>query len=85
MSRQTKNASANREIPLAIPGLAEAAAESSDAAARIEGERLSLLIQVPEPKAIGSQRLEAGPLFRGTVASSQNELFVPGRGKRGEA
>ncbi len=59
---------------LAIPGLPEAAAEASDTRARLEGERLTLRVKAPPPRPL-DDRLLSGPLFRGTAASPQDELF----------
>ena len=80
--QQVLKPSENREIlSLNIPGLAAAASESHDAQERIDGERLSLFIQSPPVKSLDSDSIQSGPLFRGTEASPQNELFCPNSDK----
>ncbi len=68
-------ASRPTQSTLAIHNLPEAAAEAADTRAQLEGDRLTLRVKNPPPRPLDADRLLAGPLFRGTAASPQDELF----------
>ncbi len=65
-----------REQPV-LPGMERAVREQAEAARRLEGEKLGEEFATPVEERAGKP-IEAAPIFRGTEAAPQREMFAPG-------
>ena len=62
-----------------LPGMGEHVAKQAEGAAKVKGEELTNEINTPRSVDEAAARMEIhSPLFRGTAASPQNEMFKPG-------
>ena len=63
-----------------LPGMERAVREQGEAARRLEGEKLGEEFATPVEERAGKP-IETAPIFRGTEAAPQREMFAPQAGK----
>jgi hypothetical protein len=63
-----------------LPGMGKAVAEQQAGAAKVKGEELTAQANAPRSIEAAAGEMETkSPLFRGTAASPQNEMFTPAK------
>ena len=75
--REARKAAPPPPRPEVLPGMEKAVREQVEAARRLEGEKLGEEFATPVEERAGKP-IEAAPIFRGTEAAPQREMFAPG-------
>ena len=72
--REARKAAPAPPRPEVLPGMEKAVREQAEAARRVEGEKLGEEFATPVEERAGKP-IEAAPIFRGTEAAPQREMF----------